>query len=365
MKWKEDLFKKTKPSYATGFVRPKTTSLFFDKICLTDDEANRNEVPFSIRLSLGTYDEEFNRLYGKAVLCNIDPRCGQKAYFKSALYNNSISIDHETEELIEKLKFTAHIQTMCYSKFPTEGIVSKLLHESIYTLEESYIRDLYDQLSNSYLMKNDEYYTSYNRNEAIRLIVSRGRSQGIELVPIFFDLTDFEKSLLMLGPLDDSDKKNPAFINAFDKIPKRDVNAIEATIKSIPIIVEDSLSWDQVKEMRRDKKAIRSLKRFRTWASQELKDKSQDEITEILGQELDDYRYALKKHGVLTTVGGFTTVLSMASTIAGAVEGSQLQLAAAGFSITAGIVTFSAQQLYEYFDTRRQPIAYIYNIINK
>ena len=125
------------------------------------------------------------------------------------------------------------------------------------------------------------------------------------------------------------------------------------------------MTWDQVKEIRRDKKSIKDLKRFRTWALQELKEKSHDEITDILDKELDDYKYALKKHGVLTTVGGFTTVLSMVSTIAGAVEGSQLQLAAAGFSITAGIVTFSAQQLYEYFDTRRQPIAYIYNIINK
>lgn len=361
-------YNEKKYSYATGFIRPKLTALFFDKIWLTDEEADRYGVPSTLRFFIESYEKEFNHKYRRALLQNRNPRETEFTFFKAALHNNAVPIEGEIEEFISKVENEGTL--LSDTDISNIKFASELYHKSSYSREEREARFLLTQLKELQdLYAKESFLTSYNRNEVIRFVANKCINRGIELVPIFHDLTDFEKSLLMSGPLNLTEEELSECINYYlAKIPKREVNAIVATIKSIPVIIEDDLSWNQVKDIRRDKKAIRALRRFRTWASQELEGKSQNEIEDILGKELDDYKYALNKHGVLTTVGGFTTVLSMASTIAGAIganEGSQLQIVAAGFSISAGIITFSAQQLYEYFDTRRQPLAYLYDIVNK
>ena len=60
-----------KPCCGTGFVCPKTTALFFDKIWLSDEEAHRYGVPHSFLLSLDQYKEEFNYKYLRATIYNI------------------------------------------------------------------------------------------------------------------------------------------------------------------------------------------------------------------------------------------------------------------------------------------------------
>lgn len=67
--FKESLGTK-EPCYATGFVSPKTTALFFDKIWLTDEEAERNKVPLSLRLIFDDEDEIIITNAYKDATCN-------------------------------------------------------------------------------------------------------------------------------------------------------------------------------------------------------------------------------------------------------------------------------------------------------
>lgn len=67
----------------------------------------------------------------------------------------------------------------------------------------------------------------------------------------------------------------------------------------------------------------------------------------------------------MTAVGSMTTVLSSISTIVSSIENSQVGLIATGLSVSTGLVAYSAQQFYTYLDTKRQPIAYIYDIMKQ
>lgn len=345
------------PCYATGFVSPKTTALFFDKIWLTDEEAERNKVPLSLRLIFDDEDEIIiTNAYKDATCNNI---CYNIAAANNALEIIDIEKPGENQHSLKTNHFSSEIKGVRMGSDILEG------RDVLRQIDEKMARFLYTIRTE---VGPDKYgfFTSFNRNEALRVITNRCRRKGINLIPVFIEQTDFEKSLLMLG-LSNNMKPEDAQLKKMMKemIPVREVDTIAATIKAIPVVVEDGLSWEQVREIRKDKKSVEDLRRFRAWALQELAGKSQSEITDILGKELDDYEYALSKHGVLTTVGSFTTILSSASTIIEAIEGSQLQLAAAGFMISAGVITFTAQQIYEYFDARRHPIAYNYNITER
>ena len=82
--FKESLGTK-EPCYATGFVSPKTTALFFDKIWLTDEEAERNKVPLSLRLIFDDEDEIIITNAYKDATCN-------NICYNIAVANNALEI---------------------------------------------------------------------------------------------------------------------------------------------------------------------------------------------------------------------------------------------------------------------------------
>lgn len=236
---------------ATGFVRPKTTSLFFDKIW----------IPTSLSR---TY---FGELMGYV---NIP---------------NSVRFIEKAEEFHIKNAFT-----LC--NCPYRSVENKV-----------------------------NFLFSSGRNRAIiKLIKEFKNMYKSNIVAIFFDKTEFEKNILYgidinnndyLGldfidinghSLDNNEKlkkrieKNTKHVN--DKMESHK-DAIEVCIKLIPEIIEEKLDWKQVEEIREDKKSFESLRRFWNWFDIEMKDKSIEEVEDILENKLDDYKFALKKHGVL------------------------------------------------------------------
>lgn len=194
------------------------------------------------------------------------------------------------------------------------------------------------------------FATSNNRNRSLMDTASYFRSEyGIEMTPIFVEKTEFEKDCVSLK----------------DAYPPFKHNVIDACIQAIPSVIEEQLSWDQVVETRKDKKAIEKMRKFKYWANQNLEGKSPAEIADILCSELEDYEDTLKKHGIKTTIGGFSTILSGASSILAVLEGSQVELAAAGIAVTASLVTFTSDQVLDYYEKKNAPIAFIYDITKK
>ena len=73
-------------------------------------------------------------------------------------------------------------------------------------------------------------------------------------------------------------------------------------------------------------------------------------IIQGLEKAIDDYKYALKKHGVMTAIGGLTTVLSASSTVIEAFSGDFSVQMSAGLAISGGLITYTATQLNDYFE---------------
>ena len=142
-------------------------------------------------------------------------------------------------------------------------------------------------------------------------------------------------------------------------------SAYEVCLSNIPIIVEDKLTWKQVMEMRGDIASIKKIHRFRSWVDSELEGKEKGEIIQSFEKALDDYKYALKKHGIMTVVGGLTTILSASSTVIEAISGDFSTQISAGLAISGGLITYTATQLSDFFEKKREPIALIYELEKK
>lgn len=299
---------------ATGFVRPKTTALFFDKIW----------IPRSL-----------SRTYLGEIMGYAD-------------IPDSVRFIEKSEEFFIKNAFT-----MCNCPY----------------------RSIEDEVN---------FLFSRGRNRAISKLIKEFETMyKLNIVAIFFDKTEFERTLLYAPDINIGDylgfdfidingesldnneklkkkiKKNVEHINNETKSPQ---NAIEVCIKLIPEIVEEKLEWKQVEEIRKDKKSFESLRRFWNWFDIEMKDKTNREVEEILETKLEEYKFALKKHGILTIIGGFTTVLSSTSTLLTAILSNKLEIISAGLAVSAGIITFTSDQIAEIFQNRREPIAYIYKL---
>ena len=297
---------------ATGFVRPKTTSLFFDKIWLP-----------------------------------------------------------------QNMKHTYWGEIMGYSDIPDSLIFTDKGIKEFYSIDEVFH-------ANTDYMSFDtiEFLFSGSRNSLMLKIVKAFKKiYNIDVVPIFFDKTRFEKMILTqknfklkehekklfcdgVELILDNEEKNQVRkkVNHIRKTKSNDMNAIEVCIKYVPEIVEDKLEWKQIEEMKKDKQSIQSLRRFWNWFDIDLKDMASDEIREVLEIKLEDYRFSLKKHGVLTVIGGFSTVLSSASSLLSVLSSGKIEIMSACLAVSAGILTFSSSQVAELFQCRREPIAYIYKI---
>jgi hypothetical protein len=320
----EDLINyKRNDTIATGMERPKTTALFFDKIW----------IPSNYR-----YSE-----YGKRLEYNKIPI--------------EVLIREKNEELNCGLKYD---MLFIHRNRPYDTV-----EEDVFGKATGY-----------------EFLFSYNRNFGLKKVVhSFKKIYGIEITPIFINKTKFEESILSF------DKNELAvqmeiykYSQEMNKLVGIDVhpvpninlyrneevcNAYEICINYVPTIIEERLTWEQVLNIRKDRGSKNKLKRFKYWTNTSLKDKSKAEIIETLEKTVDDYKFALKKHGILTSIGGFTTILSSSSTILEVIINDFSGALVASISVTAAIVSFTATQLMDYIQTKREPVAFIYDVSKK
>lgn len=130
------------------------------------------------------------------------------------------------------------------------------------------------------------YLTTHKRNKAIAFIVQIYAAKGIRLTPIYLSLAEY------------------------DEVAVHQNTGVEICLDCIPTVVESQLTWEQVLEVRKDRESIEKLARLRRWFTIDLARKGSDEIRATVEKKLDDYQYALKKHGVQTSLGGVTSMLS-------------------------------------------------------
>jgi hypothetical protein len=97
--------------------------------------------------------------------------------------------------------------------------------------------------------------------------------------------------------------------------------AFVAAMSMIPEVAEQHLSWDQIREFRDDSDALRKYRALKSWLQTAINAKTLSEAEDIIAQKLENYEWAIRKHGLRTVTGGLAAVLasdSLASIAAGA-----------------------------------------------
>lgn len=310
---------------ATGFVRPKVTALFFDKIWIPGSLLDSSYEFFAIPKEVLVVEKE------ETIIKNSFNK-GAGLYYINGIDHN---VPYKTSNIRSGDFYKIHV-------LRNSGVIS------------SRERGEMDEIKFKY---------SKNRNHAI-LVSSENfnRKYGLHISPVFHNLTEFERNIQTL-------ENEKLYKNNSLKFKLRKPNtflnkdAISICIQDFPSIKEDELSWEQVLEIRRDTKRIQQLKRFTTWVNRFFVNKSPVEIREIFESELNSYKSTLKEHGVKTAIGAFSTIVSSTSSIASIIAKPDLFLLPM-LSITAVSINFSINTYFANLKNRNNPIAYLYDIEN-
>lgn len=92
--------------------------------------------------------------------------------------------------------------------------------------------------------------------------------------------------------------------------------SIEVVLSSAPLIDPKKLEWEQIVDIRHDKRFREKARNFRLFLFENYADKSQQYIVESLEKKLDEYESACKKHGVNLVLSTLKTTLDSQSLLA-------------------------------------------------
>lgn len=320
---------------ATGFVRPKVTSLFFDKIW----------IPQSLLDMIFEYSAIPNEVLVRE--------------------KDELRINKSTSS--QPAGFTYKRALESNARSGAWGIESGDLYRinTYYNRRESSnnMNDIW-KTSNSPVTIDLSYYKySKNRNQAILLCSENFcRQYGIHIAPVYHDLTAFEREAQSLKNSQLYNHKS-LFYRLRNPNVLKNANAFSICIQDFPSIKEDELSWEHVMDIRKDKRRMRQLQRFTNWTNSKLKDKSPDEIREILESELDEYRAAIKELGIKTSIGSFSTLISELNPMVSLFSNPQSIMP--WISMVAIPLPFVTDIYLANMKNRKNPIAYLYDIQNK
>lgn len=200
-----------------------------------------------------------------------------------------------------------------------------------------------------------EFKYSSHRNMAIHRATAKfWQFYSIDAVPIYFNHTEYEEGMNMLSNHD---------IFFDPPIIKRKI--MDICINNIPLINEDELEWNQILEIRQDKDSHKKMKKFRDWIDFGLEDLSKDEFNYSFNKAYDEYCLLLKKHGIKTFVGGFSALLNLSSNFMEMAMQDNYEKVISGIGISVMLINYTVGQYLEYLDIKKEPIAYIYDVLNK
>jgi hypothetical protein len=154
------------------------------------------------------------------------------------------------------------------------------------------------------------------------------------------------------------------------------IEVIFAAIKNIGVADEEKLEWSQIMEFRKDSNARKKYQRMIHWLDSELVGKSENIISDRIAIKLEDYEWALKKHGIETITGCLSRIIdprfiaTSLATVAGlALAGDQFIAAIGGLSLLAGKAAISITKAgLDIIDRRRgkdSEIAFVYDMKKK
>jgi hypothetical protein len=129
----------------------------------------------------------------------------------------------------------------------------------------------------------------------------------------------------------------------------------QAAIDNLNVADESRLTWRQVLDFREDKDALVKYRNLRLWLRNGLAASSLAEASDKIAQTVDDYAWAVKKHGLETRIGLLselldhrTAMIAAGGTAVGAATGHELIAAlTSGLAIAAKITVSLARRAIE------------------
>jgi len=333
-----------KLKYATGFVKPKTTSVFFEKILISDDLLDEEAAHFGYSyiprevLLANSIEEYFHIKRKKSEVSGIGKllAAGEMSHYIKDADIDKMWATHEVGHFLSDIKFTRHIARN-----------SPIRDDDLDFFDIHIPRGASDLLNKMELDVDSEqvkYKYSSNRNKGIASVIERCAFYGFNIVPIYFSPTDYEKQ----------------FMNITDN--SINTPAISICINNLPEIIEDKLDWEQVLSIRKDKDSITKIRRLKNWLNTEILHKDESEMKSILDKAVDDYSFALKKHGIQTMAGAISTVSTASITLLNAVSQNG-SFNIAGISIASGLSVFAIKSFIDRIEAKRHPIALVYDLM--
>lgn len=151
---------------------------------------------------------------------------------------------------------------------------------------------------------------------------------------------------------------------------------IFAAITNIGIVDENKLEWAQVMEFRKDPAAQKKYRRMIHWLDTEMVGKTTNFISDRIANKLEDYEWALKKHGIETITGCLSRIIdpqfiaaSSAAVTGLFLAGDQFIATIGGLGLLAGKAAISiTKSALDIIDKRRgkdSEIAFVYDMKKK
>ncbi len=148
--------------------------------------------------------------------------------------------------------------------------------------------------------------------------------------------------------------------------------AYEAALLNLPLVDATQTSWHQVIEFRKDSRAKGTYRDLRLWLTHGIEANSVQEATDIIGQKIADYEWAIRKHGLKTFIGTFSCVFDLkqslattaVSAAAATIGGPIWAAIASGAMLSGQIAAQIAEQKIELSQIRRdkdREIALLYD----
>lgn len=145
-------------------------------------------------------------------------------------------------------------------------------------------------------------------------------------------------------------ERTDAYINAF-------------VIDNFPGIVESSLTWKQVIEIRKDKQSANKIKKLKSWMSNLYGTKS--EIEDQIERALDEYKDAIRKHGIRTCKDAITILFGGSSALVGTMPDLQRTILSCGLLLSGGVIAYMIERNIYIKEKSNAPIAFLYDALEK
>lgn len=89
------------------------------------------------------------------------------------------------------------------------------------------------------------------------------------------------------------------------------------TFSNLKVIDAENADWEQILEFRKDKDALKKLRRFKLFFYDELADKDLSYINDLIAVKMEDYENSCKKHGIDMIQKSYKTILNSKILLAG------------------------------------------------